>query len=65
MNKNKLQKQIYIRKKILNFFLHFLKRTNLIVVILSQNLDFFIQKEQKALYNSYSKKNNASKSKIA
>ncbi|MGL5822049.1 MAG: hypothetical protein ACRCYE_10610 [Sarcina sp.] len=65
MNKHKLQKQIYIRKKILNFFLLFFKRTNLIVVILSQNLDFFIQKEQEALYTSYTKKNKTSNSKIA
>ncbi|MGL4741747.1 MAG: hypothetical protein ACRC41_13215 [Sarcina sp.] len=65
MNRNKLQKQIYIRKKILNFFLHFCKRTNVIVVILSQNLDFFIQKEQAFLYNSYTKKTKNKNSKIA
>ena len=44
-----LRKKIAIRQKLLYILLIFLKRTNPLVVSLSQNLDKFIVKEQKYL----------------
>lgn len=57
MNRKELHKKIKNRKNLLNFLLIFMKRTNPLVVLISQNLDDFIQKEQMLIYKAQSNKN--------
>lgn len=61
MNRKELHKKIKIRKNLLNFLLIFMKRTNPLVVFISQNLDEFIQKEQMLIYKTQFKTNKSSK----
>lgn len=49
MTRKELKRKITRRKKALNFLLLFFKRTNPLIVALSQNLDYYIVKEQKIL----------------
>lgn len=49
MTRKDLKRKIKRKKLILNFFLLFLRRTNPLIVNLSQDLDKFIVKEQKYL----------------
>lgn len=65
MNRKKVQKKIRHRKAFLNILLLFMKRTNLIVVLVSQNLDYFIHCEQKIIYNTYSNNNKNILNKVA
>lgn len=66
MNRKTLQKKIRTRKYILNFLLTFMKRNNPLIINLSQNLDYFIQKEQSLRYKKYSQKtSNAKVEKVA
>lgn len=61
MNRKELHKKIKNRKNLLNFLLIFMKRTNPLVVFISQNLDEFIQKEQMLIYKTQFKTNKSSK----
>lgn len=61
MNCKKLNNKIRHRKALLNILLLFLKRTNPIVVIVSQNLDYFIQYEQNLRFAKYYKNNKSNK----
>ena len=65
MSRKEIQKKIKSRKKVLNMLLTFMKRTNPIVVLMSQNLDKFIQKEQYIIYKAQIKQNPARRSKVA
>lgn len=62
MNRKTLQKKIRTRKYVLNFLLIFMKRNNPLIINLSQNLDYFIQKEQNLRYKKYSQKISYAKS---
>ena len=61
MNCKKLNNKITHRKALLNILLLFLKRTNPLVVLVSQNLDYFIQYEQNLRFSKYYKNNKSSK----
>ncbi|MGL5615817.1 MAG: hypothetical protein ACRDD2_06225 [Sarcina sp.] len=49
MTRKELKRKITRRKRTLNFLLLFFKRTNPLIVSLSQNLDYYIVKEQEIL----------------
>lgn len=53
MNRNTLHKKIRRRKNLLNFLLVFMRRSNPLIISLSQNLDYFIQKEQSLRYKKH------------
>lgn len=65
MSRKEIQKKIKFRKKALNFLLTFMRRTNPLVVLVSQNLDYFIQKEQSLIYKAHVQKIKQQKSKVA
>lgn len=66
MSRKELHKKIKNRKNLLNFLLLFMKRTNPLIVLLSQNLDDFIQQEQLLIYKKQKiKMDNARNSKVA
>ena len=48
-----LNRNIIIRKKLLNFILNYLSPTNKFIVSVSQNLDTLLTKRQKLLYLKY------------
>ncbi|MGL4761305.1 MAG: hypothetical protein ACRCWG_07565 [Sarcina sp.] len=61
MNRKTLHKKINKRKHLLNFLLIFFKRSNPLIISLSQNLDYFIQKEQNFRYSNHTRQANNSK----
>ena len=65
MSRKEIQKKIKSRKKVLNILLTFMKRTNPIVVLMSQNLDKFILKEQYIIYKAQIRKDQSKISKVA
>ncbi|WP_297438544.1 Spo0E family sporulation regulatory protein-aspartic acid phosphatase [uncultured Clostridium sp.] len=65
MSRKEIQKKIKSRKKVLNMLLTFMKRTNPIVVLMSQNLDKFILKEQYIIYKAQIRKDQSKISKVA
>lgn len=56
MTNRDLNRNIIIRKHILNFMLNYLSPTNKLVVFLSQNLDMLVLKKQICIYKRYKKK---------
>ena len=65
MSRKEIQKKIKSRKKVLNILLTFMKRTNPIVVLMSQNLDKFILKEQYIIYKAQIREDQSKISKVA